>query len=181
MTLSACQETPAGYPAVKLPRAEHTLKRLSALHRAQQAGEHPTAEVSAETLSKRLTGQPSSILASIMKEDSTANGNAPGRGQGNVVAKQSRSAGFQPAVLQCFQPAGAPNGLRLTRWRRSADWKSAIQRNAAKPQPDFLECGGKRSATPLWLHGPPSEKRCRRCALPPQSKIVAACDDSERY
>ncbi len=48
-------------------------------------------------------------------------------------------------------------------------------------QPDFLECGGKRSATPLWLPGPPSEKRCRRCALPPHSKIVAACDDSERY
>ncbi len=41
---------------------------------------------------------------------------------------QSRSAtGFQPAVPQCFQPAGAPKGPRLTGWRRSADWKSAIQ------------------------------------------------------
>ncbi len=41
-----------------------------------------------------------------------------------------------------------------------------------------MECGGKRSATPLWPSystllapsGAPTEKRCRRFALPPHSK-----------
>ena len=33
-----------------------------------------------------------------------------------------------------------------------------------------LGCGGKRSATPLcWARA--SQKRCRRCALPPHSKL----------
>ncbi len=36
-----------------------------------------------------------------------------------------------------------------------------------------LECGGKPGATPLWRRLPVSLKRCRRCALPPKSKIPA--------
>jgi len=40
---------------------------------------------------------------------------------------QSRSAGFQPAVSQCFQPAGAPIDPAQRSWQRSADWKSAIR------------------------------------------------------
>src|SRR6266852_8621589 len=38
-----------------------------------------------------------------------------------------RSAGFQPAVSQCFQPADAPTDTALRSWQRSADWKSKIQ------------------------------------------------------
>src|SRR3989442_15590542 len=40
---------------------------------------------------------------------------------------QSRSAGFQPAVSQCFQPAARSDIQRVQRSRRVADWKSAIQ------------------------------------------------------
>src|SRR5438094_5340541 len=42
--------------------------------------------------------------------------------------------------------------------------------------PAILECGGKRSATPLWLarRGDPAQsKRRRRCALPAHSKRPA--------
>src|SRR5438093_1175667 len=42
--------------------------------------------------------------------------------------------------------------------------------------PAILECGGKRSATPLWLARPgvPAQsKRRRRCALPAHSKSPA--------
>ena len=35
---------------------------------------------------------------------------------------------------------------------------------------EILDGGGKRSATPFW---PGVKKRCRRCALPAQSKTVA--------
>ena len=37
--------------------------------------------------------------------------------------------------------------------------------------PNVLECGGKRSATPLWEWTVTKPKRHRRCALPAQSKI----------
>src|SRR5437899_3118917 len=40
---------------------------------------------------------------------------------------QSRRAGFQPAVSQCFQPADAPTDPARPARERSADWKSAIQ------------------------------------------------------
>jgi hypothetical protein len=39
-----------------------------------------------------------------------------------------------------------------------------------------MDCGGKRSATPLWIRPTTlvaTQKRCRRCALPAQSKCVA--------
>src|SRR5438445_8311745 len=38
-----------------------------------------------------------------------------------------RSAGFQPAVSQCFQPADSPTDAARRSRQRSADWKSAIQ------------------------------------------------------
>ena len=62
-----------------------------------------------------------------------------------VVAQVSK-----PVVSQGFQPADAPKDLSRAGGRGAADWKSAIQRSAAKPQPkssssssfvlDFLPC-----------------------------------------
>ena len=64
-------------------------------------------------------------------------------------------------------------------------------RTMPKLPPNFLDCGGKRSATPLsWRCRDP--KRCRRCppsavllrrtgALPPHSKIPAAHDDPRDF
>jgi hypothetical protein len=37
----------------------------------------------------------------------------------------------------------------------------------------ILDCGGKRSATPLSQCVSLRKKRCRRCALPPHSKFFA--------
>src|SRR5207249_3287547 len=54
-----------------------------------------------------------------------------------------RSAGFQPAVSQRFQPAIAPNLLRIQDWRHSADWKSAIQQAGSLPYRDFITRPGR--------------------------------------
>jgi hypothetical protein len=42
-----------------------------------------------------------------------------------------------------------------------------------KPRPSVLDCGGKRSATPLSQQSLEIKKRCRRCALPPHCKSDA--------
>src|SRR5207244_4423366 len=51
---------------------------------------------------------------------------------------RSGSAGFQPAVSQCFQPADAPIDPAQWSMVRSADWKSAIQQEtcATPNRPD---------------------------------------------
>src|SRR6266508_1483320 len=50
------------------------------------------------------------------------------------------------------------------------DWLHSV------PAPAILECGGQRSATPVWLARPgvPAQsKRRRRCAVPAHSKSPA--------
>jgi hypothetical protein len=47
------------------------------------------------------------------------------------------------------------------------------QAGVARRRKELLDCGGKRSATPLSFDVA-ERKRCRRCALPPQSKGCAA-------
>jgi|ERR1017187_2278892 hypothetical protein len=56
--------------------------------------------------------------------------------------------------------------------RINTDGHGSTQRGIAATT--ILDCGGKRSATPLSIARSAREKRCRRCALPPQSKIFAA-------
>ena len=44
-----------------------------------------------------------------------------------------------------------PIGTRWPmRWRRSTPRCITPRREPARPDPDFMDCGGKRSATPLW-------------------------------
>ena len=44
--------------------------------------------------------------------------------------------------------------------------------SSGQPVVEAVECGGKRSAPPLWLSGLTEGKRCRRFALPPHSKSL---------
>ncbi len=96
-----------------------------------------------------------------------------------VVAQVS-----QPAVSQCFQPADAANPTTLSDFVRTADRQSAIQLNAATPQPKFLECGGRaqrRRSSSFRLGRCQSGVAClcrhgrQALRLPPQSKNVWEC------
>ncbi len=102
-----------------------------------------------------------------------------------------RSAGFQPAACWCRHgrqvsrisnphavetacvlgfAGGLPNGIR----RYSA--------TRTKPQPNLLDCGGKRSATPLWDYGLAFESgvAASLCHRSPKSSRLATIPEGKR-
>jgi len=89
------------------------------------------------------------------------------------ISRNSRNANFAPQkAFNFFKHLSRNNavesGLTLTQ-----------RPSAAKPQPKKigLRREAKRHAALEALSA--VEKRCRRCALPPHSKILAAHDDSD--
>jgi hypothetical protein len=74
-----------------------------------------------------------------------------------------------PGLAGSWSPCAIPQSNPMVRGPRELSMNQATS--------DPMECGGKRSATPLWLRdwkARPTRKRRRRCALPAHSIEISA-------
>ena len=80
----------------------------------------------------------------------------------SAINRRASESSARPRMK--FDIAGAASDVMIDQQRQNEN--QFDEREGA-----ILECGGKRSATPLSEAARPCEKRCSRFALPPQSKI----------
>ena len=81
---------------------------------------------------------------------------------------------------QVSKPAVSPTSKSAGRAARALRRFGNLRYSATrqKPQPDFWTAAGSEAPRRFGCSDRPPKKRCRRFALPPQSKSVAGCDNS---